>query len=510
VQNVFAQTESRPNFIIIMADDLGYGDISAFGSDSLLDPPVYTPNIDSLIAQGLCFNDFHSNGAVCSPTRAALLTGRYQQRAGMEEVIYVGERDLGMAPAEVTFAEVLKEAGYATGIVGKWHLGFKPEFNPVNQGFDLFHGFTSGNVDYISHVDNAGYYDWWHNLDTLTEEGYSTDLISRHAVDFIQENKDVPFCLYIAHAAPHTPFQGRNDSADRIAGETGHPYAGTRQDIENAYKEMIEAMDEGTGLVMDKVKELQLEENTLVFFFSDNGPYGPGQAGVLRGKKSSLWEGGHRVPAGAWWPGRIEAGRVSDETVITMDIFPTIAVLAGVSISGLDGIDISPLLLDNQPLGERTLVWRYGRSNQVTIRTGPWKLMINTNNQDTSLFNLDDDIRESNNLAGSRVGRKNDLAAALAAWESDLAVEKPVTFEVKTVRHNGYAHDMLFWQFGESVTIYFNDREVHTVSVRNIGGKLVLLRDVSDNGSLSFSTSGWRPGVYVLKTNMGNYHRIFI
>jgi len=244
--------------------------------------------------QGMKFTDYHSNGAVCTPTRAALLTGRYQQRCGLEGVIYAkGEtRQCGMPLEEITFAEVLKSAGYHTGIFGKWHLGYQVKYNPLEQGFEEFRGYVSGNVDYHSHVDGAGYRDWWHNREQVVEEGYTTDLITQHAVEFIKKHQDEPFCLYVAHEAPHFPFQGRHDPPDRLPGGK-FPAHGSRKDSKNAYKEMIMALDESVGQVISIVKELGIEKDTFIFFCSDNGAIlKVGSNGNLRGAKGSLWEGG--------------------------------------------------------------------------------------------------------------------------------------------------------------------------------------------------------------------------
>ena len=193
----------KPNIIIIVADDLGYGDLSIFGNKN-----INTPNIDKLGLEGIVFTDFHSNGSVCSPTRAALLTGKYQQRVGVSGVITAkNHRDKGLSTDEITFANIAKESGYKTGIFGKWHLGYDPVYNPINQGFDEFIGFVSGNVDYHSHIDQEGYKDWWFDNELNEEVGYSTDLISKHSIDFIKKNKDENFLLYIAHESPHYPFQ---------------------------------------------------------------------------------------------------------------------------------------------------------------------------------------------------------------------------------------------------------------------------------------------------------------
>jgi len=396
-----------------MADDLGYGDLSCYGSTQ-----IQTPNIDMLAANGIKFMDFHSNGAVCSPTRAALLTGRYQQRSGIEGVVTArGHRHTGMALSETTFAEVLKTAGYTTALFGKWHLGYQVEFNPVKQGFDEFRGYVSGNVDYISHVDQTGYEDWWLNDQLVPEEGYSTDLITDHGVRFIEKNRDKPFCLYLAHESPHYPYQGRNDKPDRFP-NTSFPNHGSRPDKKAAYKEMINALDDGIGRIVEIVNKLGLAENTFIFFCSDNGALlQVGSNGLLRGAKGSLWEGGHRVPAVATWPGHIKPGIVTHETVLSMDLFPTMASLAGAEIpEGLDGMDISHVLLKNEQLQQRALFWRFKK--QKAIRKGPWKLLIDSNKK--HLFNLDDDLSEQNNLADKETTQLKILEKELLQWEKEV------------------------------------------------------------------------------------------
>ncbi|MBN1342344.1 MAG: sulfatase-like hydrolase/transferase, partial [Phycisphaerae bacterium] len=255
------EAASRPNIILIMADDLGYGDLGCYGN-----PKIATPHIDALAAGGMRLTDFHANGPVCSPTRAALLTGRYQQRCGIEGVVTAkGHRDTGMDLSETTFAEVLKSAGYATGLFGKWHLGYEAGFNPTKQGFDEFRGYVSGNVDYHSHIDQTGIEDWWTGVEKVPETGYTTDLITRHGVRFIERHKDRPFCLYLPHEAPHYPYQGRADRPDRAPGKPG-PIQGSRKDKVGAYKEMVEAMDEGLGRIVETVRRLGLDKRTFIFF----------------------------------------------------------------------------------------------------------------------------------------------------------------------------------------------------------------------------------------------------
>ena len=409
-----ANETERPNIILIMADDLGYGDIGCYGSET-----IKTPNIDALARGGMKFTDYHSNGPVCSPTRAALLTGRYQQRAGIEGVVTAAKhRHTGMALEQVTFAEVLKSHGYATGIFGKWHLGYNVEFNPAKQGFDEFRGYVSGNVDYHSHIDQAGYDDWWKNLEKVPEEGYTTDLITKHGVDFIERHKDHPFCLYLPHESVHAPYQGRNDPPERLpGGKKGKAAKGNQ--IARTYKEMIEVMDDGVGRIIETVRRLGLERKTFIFFCSDNGATKNGSNGSLAGFKGSLWEGGHRVPAVACWPGKIKPGTVTDQTALGMDLFATMASAAGAELPAelaLDGVNLMPILLDNKQLPQRTLFWRFQKERAV--RKGPWKLLVQ--GQNVRLHNLAQDLGEKKNLAQSEPAMVNALQDELVRWESDV------------------------------------------------------------------------------------------
>jgi arylsulfatase A len=407
---------SRPNLILIMADDLGYGDIGCYGSQT-----IKTPNMDALARGGMRFTDYHSNGAVCSPTRAALLTGRYQQRCGIEGVVTAAKhRHTGMALKEVTFAEVFKKRGYVTGIFGKWHVGYNVEFNPVRQGFDEFIGYVSGNVDYHSHIDQAGYDDWWKDRKKIPEAGYSTDLITRHGIDFIERHKDKPFCLYLPHEAPHYPYQGRDDPPERLPGDKkGRKAKG--KEIARAYKEMVEVMDEGVGRIVETVKRLGLERRTFIFFCSDNGATRNGSNGALSGYKGSLWEGGHRVPAIAYWSGKIKPGTITNQTALGMDLFPTMVSIAGAALPAglkLDGVDLLPMLVDNKKLPERTLFWRH--ANQKAVRKGPWKLRVQGKN--VELYHLDQDLGEKKNLAQARPERVKALEDELSAWERDVSM----------------------------------------------------------------------------------------
>ncbi len=405
----------RPNLVLIMADDLGYGDLGCYGGW------IETPQIDALARSGMRFTDYHSNGAVCSPTRAALLTGRYQQRCGVDEVVFANgpARETGMPLQETTFAEVLKQAGYVTGIFGKWHLGYRVEFNPSRQGFDEFVGYVSGNVDYHSHIDGAGIDDWWRGVEKAPEDGYVTDLITEHAMDFMKRYKDQPFCLYLPHEAPHYPYQGRGDPPERLpGGRQGSKTQGA--EIKRAYCEMVEAMDQSVGRVVETIRELGLERDTFIFFCSDNGANQRGSNGPLRGFKGSLWEGGHRVPAIACWRGRIQAGTTCEQTVLGMDLFPTMISVAGVRLPKglqLDGVDLLDVLTNGRRLPERALFWAYRQ--QEAVRRGPWKLLVQGEKE--RLFHLDDDLGEEDDLASRYPERVAALREELAAWRQNVA-----------------------------------------------------------------------------------------
>jgi arylsulfatase A-like enzyme len=412
-------TAKRPNIVLIMADDLGYGSLGCYGS-----PTIKTPQIDQLAASGVRFTDFHSSGTVCSPTRAALLTGRYPQRCTWvpdEQLspVFREQRAAnpsqrwawGISPQEITLPAVLRPAGYRTALIGKWHLGYDFAFHPLNYGFDEFRGFVGGNVDYHTHV--AGYgqkqLDWWNGKKIENEEGYTTDLLTKYAVDFIARNKDAPFFLYLAHAAPHDPWQGRDPAQKKSPAEI--------------YREMIEGLDTSVGAVAAALRTHGLERTTLLIFCSDNGgaaPRGFPANAPLPGRKGSMEEGGHRVPFIASWPGIIPAGTTTAATVITMDIFPTLARLAQATIPDghrLDGTDILPLLQAPSLRPARTLHWLFG--DDWAVRQGAWKL-TGRGPDAVSLVNLDEDPEEKRNERIAQPERTRQLEALHRQWLADV------------------------------------------------------------------------------------------
>ena len=417
--------DERPlNFVVIMADDLGYGDLSTYGGW------IDTPSLDRMAAEGLKFTDFHSNGAVCSPTRAALMTGRYQQRAGVPIVIFAPEDRPthvdGLQDGEWTFAEALQEAGYATAIFGKWHLGYYPHYNPVRHGFAEFKGYVSGNVDFFSHVDGAGRFDWWHDEEVSDEPGYVTTLIDQHAVRFLEERQGEPFCLYVAHEAPHFPYQGPGDDPAgfrSVGGFSGRQDL-TGEQIKQKYREMVVEMDRGVGSILDTLNRLGIAERTLVLFFSDNGATPDGSNGALRDHKSSVWEGGHRVPAIAWQPGTITAGGETDQLATTMDIWPTLAELSGARAQPdlpLDGVSLVPVL-QGSSVERGPVYWSF--MDGLAMRDGDWKLVTGEDgDEQPKLFNLAVDLGEETDLAEQEPERTSLMLSQAREWLEEVEAD---------------------------------------------------------------------------------------
>ncbi len=406
--------QSEPNIILIMADDLGYGDLSCFGNHK-----VQTPHIDSLAAKGIVFTDYHSNGAVCSPTRAAMLTGKYQQRVGIPEVVFTWTRDsAGLALSHVTLAELFQKQNYSTGIFGKWHLGYQKRFNPVYQGFDEFRGFVAGNVDYHSYLDNQHVYDWWNDTSIVEDSGYTTDLITEYALTFIEKNKRHPFFLYVPYPNPHDPYQSGNDLAIRIKGKKNREL--NKEAIEEIYPKMIESMDDGIGNIMEKIQILGLP-NTFIFFCSDNGANRNGSNGALRGFKGSLYEGGHRVPAIAYWPGKIKPGQISSETILSMDLFPTLLDIAGIDHfnNPIDGVSILPHIQDGESIESRSVYWAY--RSQKAVRYQNLKLLMTKS--DTAIYDLREDLAETQNIYSSDDDDHVKMLQSLQEWEENLVQE---------------------------------------------------------------------------------------
>ncbi|MDF1852856.1 MAG: sulfatase-like hydrolase/transferase [Verrucomicrobiales bacterium] len=419
-------SEARPpNIVVIVADDLGYGDLGCYGSEV-----NRTPHIDALAAGGLRFTDYHSAGAMCSPTRASMLTGLYPQRFGasFDGALSQLNADLeGLPLGAVTIAEKLQENGYATACFGKWHLGYVSPLIPTRQGFDEFRGLLSGDGDHHTQISRLGQEDWYANDSISMEEGYTADLITRHSVDFIREHRDEPFFLYVPHLAIHFPWQAPDDPPHR---KKGVDYRKDKwgiipapQNVAPHVQGMIQSMDESVGNIVKCIHELDLANDTLVIFTSDNGgylKYGPkfqniSSNGVYRGQKTEIYEGGHRVPLIVSWPGKINPG-IRDSLVHSNDWMPTLLVLAGVGQVNTDGVDLLPHLLHGSDLPDRTLYWR-ARSGRA-VRQGPWKLCAI--GKRTELYHLENDPGETTNLAAEHPGIIRELSQAWDQWNEDV------------------------------------------------------------------------------------------
>ncbi|MCC2636194.1 MAG: arylsulfatase precursor-like protein [Ramlibacter sp.] len=414
----------RPNIIFIVADDLGFADLGCYGGREAEFGAV-SPQLDALAAQGIRFTQGYSNSPVCSPTRFALMTARYQYRlrGAAEEPINSksrGSTTLGLPAEHPTMPSLLKQAGYRTALIGKWHLGYPPAFGPLRSGYDEFFGPMSGGVDYFTHCSSNGQHDLWFGEEERAEEGYLTDLISHRAVDYIDRmaarngEGEAPFFLSLHYTAPHWPWETRDDEAlaQEVKTNLFHLHGGNI----HTYRRMIHHMDEGIGWVMQALRRHGMERDTLVIFTSDNGGERFSDSWPLVGGKMDLTEGGIRVPWIAHWPAVIPAGQVSAQHCMTMDWSTTVIEAAGAQADPaypLDGVSLLPVLRDAGRTFARPLHWRMNHRGQRALRDGKWKY-LRVDGHDY-LFDLSADERERANLAGRDPAR---LAALRDAWES--------------------------------------------------------------------------------------------
>ncbi len=422
-------TSVRPNIVLILTDDVGYGDIGSYGSRD-----IRTPNIDRLARGGVRLTDFYASPQ-CTPTRAALISGRYPQRVSLERALSTAGPTLetGLPANGSTLPQLLKNAGYRTGLVGKWHLGFLPEYSPNAHGFDYFYGFLAGYIDFYTHTRGIdGLHDLNENGVAVSDTGYMTDLITSRAVRFIENNATTPFFLEVAYNAAHWPFQ-RPGHPTRAAnnGRFQAPddsIPATRAD----YIAMLEHADEGVGTIMATLKKRGLDKNTLVIFTNDNGGEWLSNNAPLFHRKDTLWEGGIRVPTIFWWPSVLPAGRSRHTPGITMDLTTTVLATAGAAIPGsFEGRNLVPLLAGRTPAGrrdaaalaERPLFWRIdtGTRQQRAVRRGRWKLLVD--DDDLLLFDLPRDVGERHDVAARHPAIVRELRALLAAWEVDVNAE---------------------------------------------------------------------------------------
>lgn len=412
-----AESDKRPpNIIVIFADDLGYGDLGCYGAEK-----IRTPRLDAMAAEGMRFTDFYCSAAVCSPSRAGLLTGRYHVRMGINTVFFPQSQD-GLDDTEITVAELLREQGYATACIGKWHLGHLPQYLPTRHGFDHYFGLPYSND---MHVEKRGdppvpLMRGEAIIEQPVDQSTITKRYTEETVQFIRQHRERPFFIYLPHTMPHVPLY----VSDAFSG----------QSKAGLYGDVIEEMDWSTGVILDTIKELGLDENTLVIFTSDNGPwlhYGEhgGSAGPLREGKGTTFEGGLRVPCVMRWPGVIEAGRVEHGVACTLDFFPTFARFAGGAPPQdrpIDGVDIGPVLRGAGKRAHEDFHYFHQGQHQA-MRSGPWKLKrpfkgmayAKPIEHSTLLFNLADDPGEEVNLFEKHPEIAARMEAAMEAfWDS--------------------------------------------------------------------------------------------
>ena len=423
-----AQTR-QPNIVLIVGDDMGYADIGVHGSKD-----IPTPNIDALAKAGIRFTDAYVSGPHCSPTRAGLLTGRYQQRFGHESNAGAGAGpNAGLPSSETTIGDRLRAAGYRTALFGKWHLGATERLHPLSRGFDEFYGFLGGDHSYFE-SSPAGGNPLYDGRQPVEAGGYLTEVLTDRAVEFIKREKSRPFFLYLAYNAVHTPMHAPEKYLARFKGIADEP--------RRTYAAMMSAMDDGIGRTLEALRAEGLEEDTLIFFLSDNG--GPIMAGTtingatntpLRGSKRQTWEGGIRVPFMIRWKGRLPEGKTDSRPIIQLDVLPTALAAAGVEPTAdwsLDGVNLLPYLTGKlQGSPHQALYWRMFA--HMAIRKGSWKLVKTTEgpllNADTTtpdlsgaqLFDLANDIGEQHDLAATHPERVKELADDWLRWNKQLA-----------------------------------------------------------------------------------------
>ena len=408
---------ARPNIVFMMADDLGYGDLSGYGRAD-----VTTPVLDRLAVEGMRFTHAYSAAPICSPTRVGFMTGRYPARhpAGLREPLTGDDHDLhiGLEAAHPTVSSLLRDAGYTNALFGKWHLGVGAHFHPNRHGFHEFFGPLSGAVDHVSHHSVQGGPDLWENDRPMRAEGYLQDLVIDRAVSFIQRRPE-PFFLSIQGTAPHWPWQRRGDAP--VGGDL-------RGGAADRYPDMLRILDEGVGRVLRALEEAAVAERTLVVFTSDNGGERHSNMAGLAGRKGNALEGGIRVPAVARWPGVVPAGVTSRQALTTLDWTATFLAAAGAAAAAshpLAGIDLLPLLTGSAAPRDRSLFWRtFQRTQEGAARIGTWKYY--RDGDEERLFDLARDPGERQDLKDEHPERFEELRSAYAAWDADMLRPVPL------------------------------------------------------------------------------------
>ncbi|HEX5000292.1 MAG TPA: sulfatase-like hydrolase/transferase [Terriglobia bacterium] len=417
-----APQSNRPNVVFILSDDMGYADLGSYGGSD-----IKTPSLDALARDGIRLTDFYSNGVLCSPTRAGFINGRYQQRYSIEYV--VGGSTPPLKVTGQALPQLLKNSGYATALVGKWHLGATVDVGPRAHGFDYFFGFMGSHIDFYHHNRGANAPDLWENDASIYPQldgEYMTDLITDRSIRFIEQSAAArrPFFIDVSYNAPHWPYQppGKPSPAPGTGAQQQPQQddTATRAD----YAAMVESMDKGVGKILQTLDRLGLTNNTIVIFTNDNGGEWLSNSSPLFNRKWTVWEGGIRVPALVRWPGHIQPGRVSDQVGITMDFSASILAAAGVAApSNYEGINLFPILEGRAPEVERTLYWRTNAGNRTmrAVRSGDWKLVVDANH--TFIFNLRQDVSERNDLTYRRTDIARRLRPLLTKWEAEVEAE---------------------------------------------------------------------------------------
>lgn len=428
-----AAAPTRPNIVFIMADDLGYADLSCYGR-----PDFKTPNIDRLAAGGMKFTQAYANSAVCSATRTALITGRYQYRlpVGLEEPLADPKGQIGLPPEHPTLPSLLKKAGYGTTLIGKWHLGWLPKYGPLQSGYDHFYGFRGGAVDYFTHkpgVGAAANEDLWDQDALVHQAGYLSQLLGDRAVSVIRDyaGEARPFFLSLHFNAPHWPWEGPEDEAESKRISNLRDYDGGSQ---RTYAGMVEAMDRQVGRVLAALEAAHLAENTIVIFTSDNGGERFADTWPFTGKKSELLEGGLRIPALVRWPARVRPGTVHEQVLISMDWLPTLLEAAGSAPDAAypsDGMSLVRTLTEGVSPVSRKLYWRFHANEQRAMRDGDLKWLKIRDN--TFLFNVVEDPLERANLKDREPEAYARLVADFEAWDRTMLPENPKGYSEKVL-----------------------------------------------------------------------------
>lgn len=428
---------TQPNIVLIYCDDLAFGDLGCYGSDTMR-----TPNIDGLAEDGVRFTDFYSNSPVCSPSRASLLTGRHPAKTGVTGVVSGNRDESGLLPTERTLASMLGEYGYRTGIIGKWHLGSSEESFPTAHGFDEFFGHLGGCVDYYSHImywiqanGRDPVHDLWENESEVWHNGeYLTELITERSVEFIEDNQEDPFFLYVPYNAPHYPMHAPEEYLDRFP---------DLPDDQRIMAAMISAVDDGVGEIVDALSRTDQYEDTIVFFSSDNGPsresrnfldgsedpYYGGSSGGFRGHKFSLFEGGIRMPTILSYPAELPQGTVCDGVGQMSDVVPTVLSLCGEDVPDdheCDGKSLASMVADGDDSPHTEVFWRF--NDQLAIRRGDWKLTVNGRDIDSDpdeihLSDLSSDSAERTNLVDEHPDLATELERTVREWADELPPE---------------------------------------------------------------------------------------